>query len=65
MPWEPPAGKLTGKFKLALLDERGNVIAAKARAFDDYSWSELEYTFIIKAKELARDLLHREFHYGG
>lgn len=65
MDWQPPSGKLSGKFNLALLDEAGNVIATKARGFNDYSWDDLERTFVIKAKELARDLLHKSFGYNG
>lgn len=65
MEWQPPPGKFTGKFKLALLDENGNVIATKARGFDDYSWEELERTFVIKAKELARDFVHKAYNYAG
>jgi len=54
--WQPPEGKLPGRFKLALVNDQGEIIASKTHSGDsDYSWSELEYAFQLRAKELARD----------
>jgi len=53
----PESTKLTGGFTLGLIDEDGVVVATKARTFDAYTQAEIEYTFALKAKELARDFI--------